>query len=387
MRPIAAAVSCWLLLSVGPTTGAVSQSSSVAAPNVPLQAYLDLIEQYRRGEFSSAVVKLSEWTREDTTKSVVALMTRRTAFGDIPDVPVMFAAAMLHTDAAFDAAAKLAPSSGAFHLRAAADLLMWTVLHEPNDRRHLFARRDWRLMVTRVLNFYVAWSVEQSLVDPHPGPRRVDPVAMDPTEMSHARATEFIAPDADTELARGSLAEGFAYMSAREAKTNREKEPRALVVQCRQRAEDHFRLALSLRPDMMDARLRLGRVLLDVGRVSEADVELRAVVVAAADARTVHLASLFLGEASEQAGHFEAAVQHYARAVALRPESQTAHVALAQASERMGDMDRARSVIAWFLRRPDPRGSQNDDWTSYPWGQFQEGFEALGRLRASVVRK
>jgi len=381
------AVSCWLLLCLVPASGSVPQRNPAVVPDLQLQPYLDLIEQYRRGESAPAVAKLPSWTQSETTKSVVALMTRRTDGLQIPDVPAMYAAAMLHTDAAFAAVEALRPSEGSFHLRAAADLLMWTVLKVPDERRWLFARRDWRLMVTRVLNFYFAWSVEQSLNDPHPGSPRVAPLALAPAEMWQARATEIIEDDADTELARGSLAEGFAYMNAQELKTDQGRGQRELLVQCRQRAEGHFRRALALRPGMIEARLRLGRVLLDVDRIAEAEVELRAVLAATADPRTVHLALLFLGEAAEKARRFEEATELYRRAVDIRPDCQAARVALAYASERMGDMDRARSVVASFLDRNQPRGVPVDDWTSYPGGQFQEGFEALARLRTSVVRK
>jgi len=381
------AVSCWLLLYLVPASGSVPQRNPDVVPDLQRWPYLDLIEQYRRGESAPAVAKLRSWTQSETTKAVVALMTRRTDALQIPDVAAMYAATMLHTDAAFTAVEALRPSEGSFHLRAAADLLMWTVLKVPDERRWLFARRDWRLMVTRVLNFYIEWNVEQSVFKPNPAPLGPALFGWAPTQMGQARANEIIEDDADMELALGSLAEGFAYMNAQEFKIDQSEEQRALVLQLRQRAEGHFRRALGLRSDMVEARLRLGRVLLDADRTAEVQVELGAVLKGTGDPRVVHLALLFLGEAAEKAGRFEEATELYRRAVDIRPNCQAARVALAYASERMGDMDRARSVVASFLDRNQPRGVPVDDWTSYPGGQFQEGFEALARLRTSVVRK
>ena len=379
-------VSCWLLLFLVPASGVVPQLDPVVVPD--LQSYLNLIEQYRRGDVAPAVETLRSWPDTKIRRIVIALMTRRTPALQIPDVPAMFAAAMLHTDAAFTAVETQGSSEASVHLRAAADLLMWTVLEVPDERRWLFSRRDWRLMVTRVLNHYIEWNVYESLNPPPParlGPP--PPGGWAPTEMSEARATEIIEDDADMELAVGSLVEGVAFMNAQEFKIDRDRKQRALVLQLRHRAERHFRRALSLRPALVEARLRLGRVLLDQDRAAEAEVELGAVLKAGADPRTVHLALLFLGGAAEQDRRFEEATELYRRAVDIKPNGQAARVAFAYASERMGEMDRARSVVAWFLGRNEAQGLPMDDWTTYPGGQYLEGFETLDRMRASVVRK
>lgn len=378
-------VACGLLLCLVPASPVVAQPGPVGpAP----QPYLDVLELYRRGDYDTAVSTLRSWTEKVAQKAIVALMSRRTPALQIPDVPAMFAAAMLHTDAAFAAVEALKSAEASFHLRAAADLLIWTVLNVPDERRWLFSRRDWRLMVTRVLNYDFEWNVYQSLtppatVPPRPGP----PLGWAPTEMWIARANEIIEDDADMELAVGSLAEGFAFMNAQELKIAQDRKQRALVLQLRQRAESHFRRALGLRPDIVEARLRLGRVLFDEGRTAEAEEELRAVLKATTDTRTVHLALLFLGEVAEKDRRFEEATELYRRAVDIKPFCQAARIAFAYASERTGDLDRARSVVAWFLGRNQARSFPMDDWTSYPAGQYQAGYEALARLRASVVRK
>jgi hypothetical protein len=374
-RTFGAAAWSWLLVLLLPAPGALSQINPTVVPN--LQPYLDVIEQYRRGDFEAAVVTLRSWTEAEAARSVGGLMDRRTPGGQIPDVPGMFAAAMLHTDTAFAAIDAQRTSDGSFHLRAAADLLAWTMLKVPDERQWLFARRDWRLMVVRILNFHFAWDVEQSLRQAHPWA---------PDEVKRLRAEALIEDDADTELALGSLAAGFAYMNARDLSLQG-RSMDAQVRQCRQRAEGHFRRALGLRPDTFEARLRLGRVLMDLDRTAEAEPELQTVLKRTTDSRTVYLALLFIGEAAEKGHRLEEATDMYRRAVAIKPNCQAARVALAYASERGGRLDAARSVLTPFLDRNGSRDVPVDDWTSYPSGQFQEGFEALDGLRTSVVRK
>jgi tetratricopeptide (TPR) repeat protein len=374
-RTFGAAAWSWLLVLLLPAPGALSQINPTVVPN--LQPYLDVIEQYRRGDFEAAVVTLRSWTEAEAARSVGGLMDRRTPGGQIPDVPGMFAAAMLHTDTAFAAIDAQRTSDGSFHLRAAADLLAWTMLKVPDERQWLFARRDWRLMVVRILNFHFAWDVEQSLRQAH---------RWAPDEVKVLRAKDLTENDADMELALGSLAAGFAYMNARDLSVEgRSKD--ALVRQCRQRAEGHFRRALALRPDMLEARLRLGRVVMEQERTAEAEAELRTVLERSTDPRTMYLALLFLGEAAEKDHRLQEATALYRRAVDVKPDCQAARVALAYASEREGRLDAARLVLTPLLDRSGTRTIPADDWTSYPSGQFQEGFEALDRLRTSVVRQ
>jgi len=369
----------WLLLLLLSASGALSQINPTVVPN--LQPYLDVIEQYRRGDFEAAVVTLRSRTETQTAKSVRALMDRRTPGFQIPDVPAMFAAAMLHTDTGFAAIEAQRTSEGSFHLRAAADLLAWTMLKVPDERQWLFARRDWRLMVVRILNFHFARDVEQSL-------RQAHRWAPDEVKIprSGLRAEDLTESDAEMDLALGSLAAGSAYMNARDLSVEgRGKD--ALVRQCREQAEGHFRHALGLRPDLLEARLRLGRVLMDQDRTAEAEAELQTVLKQTTDSRTVYLALLFLGEAAEEGDRLEEATDMYRRAVAIKPDCQAARVALAYASEREGRLDAARLVLTPLLDRSGARNIPADDWTSYPSGQFQEGFEALFRLRTCVVRK
>jgi tetratricopeptide (TPR) repeat protein len=369
-----AAASCSVLLALVFQPGYLPQADPGGLH--ALQPYLDIIEQYRRGNTDAAGVTLRSWPETQTVKAARALMDRRSPAGQIADVPAMFAAAMAHSDVAVIALETEHPSEAAFHLEIAADLLAWTELAVKDSRQWLFARRDWRLAIVRVLNFYFASDVEQSLRHPQ---------AWVPIEVKKLRARDLTEDGADMELAVGSLAEGFSYMTARDP--SRRGNAEAVQREYRQRAGEHFRRALVLNPNLVEARLHLGRVLLDEKQIADGEIELRAVVARTSSPRVVYLALLFLGGSAEQRQNIEEAAGLYRKAMDVQPDSQAAALAFAYASERAGRLDVARSVLASMLRRNQGQEPLVDYWVSYRRGQFQDGFDALDKFRAAVTRR
>ena len=104
-----------------------------------------------------------------------------------------------------------------------------------------------------------------------------------------------------------------------------------------QAAQDHFRSALQARPDLSEARLRLGRLAGHVGREGEALDQLGQVASSApAPPEQRHLARLFLGQVHEGAGRLPEAVEQYRAALQGDPTSQAAAVALSYALGRSG---------------------------------------------------
>ena len=120
-----------------------------------------------------------------------------------------------------------------------------------------------------------------------------------------------------------SLAEEFA-LRRRDSDAQRAREA----------AEKALRDALALDPGLQEARLRLGKLLLDVGRAVEAESLLAEVDERAADDRQRYLARLFLGRVAERLGRPEEALRLYRRALEAWPDSQAARLALAHALER-----------------------------------------------------
>src|SRR5258705_2940316 len=100
-------------------------------------------------------------------------------------------------------------------------------------------------------------------------------------------------------------------------------------------AESAYRKALAAQPDLVEARLRLGRVLTLRGDFDGALRELAA-LRSIEDGGFRYLAHLFSGDALERCGRSPAAEQRYIAAFAALPEGQSARLALAHLRHAAG---------------------------------------------------
>ena len=140
------------------------------------------------------------------------------------------------------------------------------------------------------------------------------------------------------------------------------------------RAESDLRASLAIAPDLMEARLRLGRVLQQQGKIPEARVLLTR-VASAEDGRQVYLASLFLGRLEDGAGQPRAAADWYDKAAARIPSGQAAKIAASELRHRAGDRQRAIDDLQSAI------GSQESDdpWWMYLLRRALETRSAAGR--------
>jgi tetratricopeptide (TPR) repeat protein len=149
-------------------------------------------------------------------------------------------------------------------------------------------------------------------------------------------------------------------------------------------AEGEHRKALALDPASLEARLRLGRVLLDVARPKTAVEILAPLLESSRDVWVLYLAHLFTGRAYEALGRPVDAIGHYTVAVALRPDLQTPRTALSHALRSSGDhraaVQAAREVHA--LNRP----ARDDPWWQYPYGPWRRMSDISSELRLEVCR-
>ncbi len=135
-------------------------------------------------------------------------------------------------------------------------------------------------------------------------------------------------------------------------------------------------------PALDDARLRLGRVLLQVNRPEEAlhTLEPLAIRDAANSPRELrYLAALFQGRAWLAAGKAEPAIVAYRRALSLYPGCQTPQVALSSALRTAGDRAGSQTVMAGLLAGARRSACTRDPWLGYLTGQ-------TWRLDALVLR-
>ena len=130
-------------------------------------------------------------------------------------------------------------------------------------------------------------------------------------------------------------------------------------------AEGLFRQALKARPDFVEARIHLGRVLGRRGQHAEAATLLRKAASTAKDRLLQYYAELFLGGEVEALGDRDEARVSYARAAALFPRAQSPQLALSLLSARDGNHAAAVGTIAPVLALPADTGERNDPWWTY----------------------
>ncbi|MBW8868341.1 MAG: hypothetical protein JF610_13615 [Acidobacteria bacterium] len=144
-------------------------------------------------------------------------------------------------------------------------------------------------------------------------------------------------------------------------------------------AERHYRQALILSPDLVEARLRLGHVLLL--RDDAEGMKILAQVGERADVSDRYLASLFEGEALEKRGDAAEAERRYAAAVSLIPTAQSAYLALAHLRHARG----ARADAAEDVRATAQASGVGD--ISDPWFLYSRGTASRGRAYLDEARR
>jgi tetratricopeptide (TPR) repeat protein len=340
---------------------------AIVAEAADPSAYRDAIERYRGGD--RYVAGETAWTAHVSDE-----------IGQLKRLPAESfpyeAAAMLHTDRdiyerdAAGEAEEVLPDT-APHLDAARQIL--TLI--PDDERRRAFERPWFLAVALHLYRRGQWPLALQYVDSALRRYPDDPLLL---------------------LARGSLIESevavdlpsansgaFAWTPNREAGVfNRRSE---LYARLRD-AEATYRRALRVMPDLVEARVRLGRVLHQRGEPSQAAEELAAAAAhPQADQATRYLAWLFLGAAREDEKRPREAVEAYRAAVAIVPESTVAAVALSHALHDAGDRGASQDVLRAALSGARRRRDW-DAWWSYRWGRSHEAEARLEALRARAMR-
>lgn len=147
-------------------------------------------------------------------------------------------------------------------------------------------------------------------------------------------------------------------------------------------AEQEYRTAATLAPDLAIARIRLARVLFRRDQPDAARRELEAVGEASLSIGDRYLWLLFSSAVDSSLGDVARARTHLEEAVQIAIDRQGAWMALAQLEEREGRPERARAVVDEGLAFR--RASITDEWWEYRNGRFDQ--EGMTWLRAAVWR-
>jgi protein O-mannosyl-transferase len=119
-------------------------------------------------------------------------------------------------------------------------------------------------------------------------------------------------------------------------------------------AIDHYQKALKIKPDHADAHINLGAALAGGGQVDEAIAHYRSALKIKPDSARAHNN---LGVSLAGRGDIEEAIVHYSRALEIMPDLMGAHYNLANALAALGKIDEA---LPHYQKELDSASARND---------------------------
>jgi tetratricopeptide (TPR) repeat protein len=333
-------------------------AAAAIGPSVVSPEYEALLRQYARGEREAAVAALGDWEPRDVDRQIRAMVrAARGAAGcaacpDPVDERLTKAAVMLHLDR--DGADR-PPAAGQEQPRACPGL----DARRARDLAHLLAVRA----ETRDFARRVFLAMAQSC--------QWDFCLADAVEWGREGLSRFPG-DALLLLGVGSTLEenatlGRAPLAMEDAPRDR-RAPRARVNPLGERAQGFAAAervlaeAVSADPDLVEARLRLGRVQWRQGKDEVALRTLEEALRRRGPPPLPYLAHLFAGQVQEGAGRVAEAQRHFEEALALEPESQAAAIALSHLRRMSGDLAGARRLLSDGLSYAGSRGDRDPYW-------------------------
>jgi tetratricopeptide (TPR) repeat protein len=331
-----------------------------------LERYADLVARYAHGDRSAGLAALGVWSERDLKAAVDQLAA---APGE--HFPLT-SAVLLHAERA-KSESTLAKCD--FHLDLASRLAALLLRARPNQEG--FVRRFYLAMMLWAYR-EEQWATAFDLA---------------------AQGRKLFPRDPELLLAIGSLEESVGSLGTR----GPEPSPEGLAQlsttatfrvdlaerTARQRhfleAEKALAEAIAAEPALMEAQLRLGRVLWRHGKPEAARQRLESVIAGSREPALVYLAHLFLGRVHEDAGRLTEAEREYRAALDAAPQAQTPQIALAHVLQGLRDEVGAGAAIRRALE-PTRQARLYDAFWYYSsaWsGQADARFEGLVKEAAS----
>lgn len=321
---LAAALAITILL---PRAGSAQAPSATVAP-APV-SYADILDLYRRGRTDEALAALAtlsdrdvKWNQKQIIQSLVPSPSAD------PRAATVRIAALMHAQAAFWLIDK-SPTGAQRHLAVAR-----TYIEKLASREQDSFVRGWWVMV---IGFF------QGRFDLR-------------TATQFTRAARVSAGNSPELFLAEGVTEEMNWTRAQDDNA------RYKVGGDLQAAESAYRKALAGDSELVEARLRLGRVLTLRGELDNA-VRTLDPLASTEDVGFRYLAQLFTGDVLERQGHVAAAEQRYLAAFAALPTGQSARLALANLRHAAGartaaadavrattsDRGVAEAIDPWFL--------------------------------------
>jgi tetratricopeptide (TPR) repeat protein len=380
MKPgLSALVLAAAALCLGPPLVPVASAQKVDA--LP-DDYREIVGQYAAGETAAALFQLGGWSDERVRKHVSNLSDAVVSIRKCPGCPIrvaftkfpLRAALLLHLDRELQEHFSLpeseqAPVCGS-GLQAIAFEHLASILTLVDPAGGAFVKRAYLGMSGQAMWFHCF-----------------------PEAVTWARSgVKRFPKEASLLLAEGVALEARAYFNMTPAPVSIGLSPATMRMRdelnanlrfLRDQARQSFEAAVAADPALTEARLRLGRVLWRQGRLEPARAALQAALGQPAEAPQQYLAHLFLGRVLEDSGDAVAAEEHYRIALALRPLSEIAAMAISHARFLQGDSEGARQALRSGLLAARRR-LENDPWVPYMLPQSPEGEAILAELRQAA---
>ena len=349
-----------------------------------LTAYLAVAAGYRSANSTAALQEIHQWTPPDITAAVSDLQRREDRLRAVPISPddigfdIVEAAVLMHAEAGLLALQQSSNAQAEVHLGASTTLFEWSRRAAARARERASRQSERSSRSSTPPHGVKAGAGLHERIDRRDFYQALAATALAMGSPSTARpfaeAARRAAPlDPEVQLVVGCVAEGFA-----EEKRLRHLEPE--VPRLREEADRALRDALALDPTLQEARLRLGRLLLVRGRLTEAELPLEEVEASVGNDRQRYLARLFLGRLAEQRGRGGDATRRYAGALELWPDSQAARLALAHTLETEYGPRAAPPVVGATLSASRKLTRTADPWWLYPFGPPGLADAALARV-------
>jgi tetratricopeptide (TPR) repeat protein len=341
--------------------------SFAVRPQYDLRLYLATAAHYASANRTAAVREIRQWSPSEIARATAALQREEPRLRSVVKSPdeiafhIVEAAILLHAEAGLLLLQDHRLPWAKIHLDTSVELQQWSrraaaeARNWATMRQHAFKDRpaDVGLEIRESIDgrdFYVALAAAALAL------------GYAETAGPFAEKARREAPlDPEVQLVRGCVASGLA---AEKALQHQDSD----AARAREDAEKAFRDALALDPETHEARLRLGKLLLDEHRTIEAEPLLAEVDAKATNDRQHYLARLFLGRAAERSGRSEDAIRSYRRALAAWPDSQAARLALAHALEKSSGPAASRELVGTILDPSRRRDGPSDPWFLYPIG-------------------
>jgi tetratricopeptide (TPR) repeat protein len=183
------------------------------------------------------------------------------------------------------------------------------------------------------------------------------------------RAAEIFPSSPDIALDNAYLREKFASPEIQAAVEDYRSQGILLNVESERtelgRAERFLRQTLELDPEQLEARIRHGRVLGDLGRHHEAIGELQQALSHHPADEAGYFTELFLGREEEILGNHDSARIHFETAAHLFPDAQSPRLGLSQLARQRGDRAMAQRALGYVFLLGADELYRKDPWWSY----------------------